>query len=123
MTCFLRISFIFLFHFSMAPAFAQPDSTVAEPPNDFRLRVRMVLEDTTGYPCPCNLGPEYKLYKFHIDKVFLGEPERNLIGVCAPEKDVLQFNPLKEAGKEYWWSVYKECVVSGLPVYRLCGKF
>lgn len=115
--------FVSALFFIFVVGFAQLDSTSVENYRFSRLKVLMILEDTTAYPCPCGGSENYRLYKFRIAKIYYGEPDRNLIGVCAPEEDILQFNPLKEKGEEYWWSVCRECIVSGLPVYILCGKF
>lgn len=88
-----------------------------------RLRVCMILKDTTAYPCPCASNQEYCMYEFQIKNIFEGASEEKTIRVCAAKEDILQFNLLKEPGKDYWWVLNKEYVLNDLPVYRHSGNF
>lgn len=119
-----KITWMLLFISLGSIALAQADSVGKPIKSDQRLRVRMYLFDTTSHSCPCDRYSAEKLYVFEIDTVYEGDYKRKFIGVCAPEADILQFNPLKETGKDYWWVLRRECfVLDELPVYLLSGKF
>lgn len=104
-------------------ASSQGDSTSVTHKKYDRLRVCMILTDTTAYPCPCSSSREYSMYLFQIKHLFEGVCEEKTIRVCASKEDILQFNPLKELGKEYWWVLLKECLVNNYPVYHHSGNF
>lgn len=104
-------------------ASSQGDSASVNIKKYERLRVCMILTDTTAHPCPCSSSREYSMYIFQIKNIFQGVSEVKTIGVCASKSAILKFNPLKETGKDYWWVLYKECMLSNFPVYRHSGNF
>lgn len=119
MKCILFSIFLFL----GLTASSQGDSASVISQKYERLRVCMVLIDTTAYPCPITSNQELSMYKFQIKHIFEGVSEEKTIKVCAAKEDILQFNPLKEPGKEYWWVLLKEGEVNGIPLYRHSGNF